>query len=130
MNETSFIVLTMRLTILTLAILISTQAYSAKSSVPTPRSLISLFQKSHPENARIIAIGLTASLGVFGVHRMYMGTDPKVPVFYTLSMGGGGILWLVDLSLLIYHRDISPYIDNPHMFMWTKPIELNPSISQ
>ena len=72
----------------------------------------------HKENARRVAILLNVSLGYFGVHRMYLGTDPKVPIFYTLSMGGGGLLWLVDLGILIAHKDIEPYINNPRMFMW------------
>jgi hypothetical protein len=70
------------------------------------------------ENPRAVAIALDVTLGYFGVHRMYLGTDPKVPIFYTLSMGGGGVLWLVDLGVLIAHKDIDPYINNPRMFMW------------
>ena len=41
------------------------------------------------ENPRAVAALLCATLGVFGVHRMYLGTDVKVPVFYTLTIGGG-----------------------------------------
>jgi hypothetical protein len=70
------------------------------------------------ENPRAVAIALDITLGYFGVHRMYLGTDPKVPIFYTLSMGGGGLLWLVDLGILIAKKDIEPYINNPRMFMW------------
>ncbi len=86
---------------------------------------------SHPENARRVAILLDASLGFFGVHRMYLGTSPKIPVFYTLSMGGGGVLWLVDLGVLIMHKDISPFLNNPKMLMWSEksPASL-PAISQ
>jgi len=72
----------------------------------------------YKENTRRVAILLNVTLGYFGVHRMYLGTDPKVPIFYTLSMGGGGVLWLVDLGILIAHKDIDPYINNPRMFMW------------
>jgi TM2 domain-containing membrane protein YozV len=80
---------------------------------------IRYFQKAiGNENPRAVAIALDITLGYFGVHRMYLGTDPKVPIFYTLSMGGGGLLWLVDLGILIAHKDIEPYINNPRMFMW------------
>jgi len=86
---------------------------------------------SHPEDARRMAILLDATLGFFGVHRMYLGTSPKIPVFYTLSMGGGGILWLVDLGVLIAHKDISPYLNNPKMLMWSeKPSNSLPPVSQ
>jgi TM2 domain-containing membrane protein YozV len=73
-----------------------------------------------PDNVRRTAILLTASLGFFGVHRMYLGTSPKIPVFYTFSMGGGGVLWLVDLGVLIAHKDVSPYLNNPRMLMWSE----------
>ncbi len=76
--------------------------------------------RHHPDNVRRTAILLAASLGFFGVHRMYLGTSPKIPVFYTLSMGGGGVLWLVDLGVLIAHKDVSTYLNNPKMLMWSE----------
>jgi TM2 domain-containing membrane protein YozV len=70
------------------------------------------------ENARLVAIALDVALGLFGMHRMYLGTDIQVPIFYTLTVGGGCILWLVDLGLLIFSKDIEKYKNNPHVFMW------------
>jgi TM2 domain len=75
---------------------------------------------SEPENPRLVAIILDATLGVLGMHRIYLGTDLKVPILYTFTLGGGGILWLVDLGLLIFTDDITPYMNNPSVFMWTK----------
>ena len=70
------------------------------------------------DNQRAVAIGLDVSLGLFGVHRMYLGTDLKVPVIYTATIGGGGVLWLVDLGLLIAVKDLTPFKDNPNVFIW------------
>jgi TM2 domain-containing membrane protein YozV len=70
------------------------------------------------ENPRLVAIALDVSLGLFGVHRMYLGTDVKVPIAYTLTFGGGGVIWLVDLALLIASPSIETYKNNPHFFMW------------
>ena len=70
------------------------------------------------DNQRAVAIGLDVSLGLFGVHRMYLGTDLKVPVIYTSTIGGGGLLWLVDLGLLIAVKDITPFKNNSNVFMW------------
>jgi TM2 domain-containing membrane protein YozV len=70
------------------------------------------------DNQRAIAIGLNVSLGLFGVHRMYLGTDLKVPILYTATIGGGGVLWLVDLGMLIAVKDLEPFKDNPNVFMW------------
>jgi TM2 domain-containing membrane protein YozV len=70
------------------------------------------------DNVRLVAIALDVTLGLFGTHRMYLGTDLKVPVFYSLTVGGACVLWVVDLGLLIFSRDITPYMDNPNIFMW------------
>jgi TM2 domain-containing membrane protein YozV len=74
--------------------------------------------KEGRENPRLVAIVLDITVGLFGAHRMYLGTDVKVPVFYTLTAGGGGILWLIDLGLLVASKDITPFLNNPHIFMW------------
>jgi hypothetical protein len=70
-------------------------------------------------NHRGVAIALALSLGVFGMHRIYLGTEPLVPVFYSLTIGGGMLLWITDLALLIFTRDISRYYNCPGVFMWS-----------
>jgi hypothetical protein len=72
------------------------------------------------ENPRLVAALLDVSLGLFGAHRLYLGTDVKVPVFYTLTIGGGGVLWIIDLGLILFTKDLTPYMDNPHVFMWVQ----------
>jgi TM2 domain-containing membrane protein YozV len=84
------------------------------------RKAFAFLNKADSENPRLVAIALDISLGILGVHRLYLGTDLKIPVMYTLTLGGGGVLWLVDLGLLIATKDISKYYDNPRLFMWTK----------
>lgn len=78
-------------------------------------------QLTQSENPRLVAIALDLTLGLFGMHRLYLGTDVKVPVAYTLTFGGGGVLWLVDLALLIGSPSIESYKNNPHVFMWIPP---------
>jgi hypothetical protein len=73
------------------------------------------------ENPRLVAIALDVTLGLFGMHRLYLGTDVKVPIGYTLTFGGGGVLWVADLIMLIATPDITPYMNNPHFFMWIPP---------
>jgi TM2 domain-containing membrane protein YozV len=72
------------------------------------------------DNPRLVAIALNISLGMFGMHRLYLGTDVKVPIFYTLTLGGGMVLWVVDLVLLITADDLEKFIENPHVFMWNE----------
>ncbi|MFM1932921.1 MAG: hypothetical protein RL226_2224 [Bacteroidota bacterium] len=75
---------------------------------------------SQAENPRLVAIGLTVALGPFGAHRLYLGTGELVPVFYSATLGGGlGILPVVDLGHLIFAKDLSPFVNNKHVFMWT-----------
>lgn len=71
------------------------------------------------ENPRAVAIILDITLGLLGMHRLYLGTDLKVPILYTLTFGGGGVLWLADLGLLIFTKDISHFMNNPNVFMWS-----------
>ena len=73
------------------------------------------------ENVRLIAIALNVSLGIYGMHRLYLGTDLKVPIFYTLTAGGACVLWLADLGMLIFAKDIEPFKNNPNVFMWNPP---------
>ena len=67
-----------------------------------------------------IAASLDLSLGIFGVHRLYLGTEAHVPVMYTLTLGGGGILILADLGLILLSKDIETYSNSSHIFMWRK----------
>jgi hypothetical protein len=59
--------------------------------------------------------------GVVGLHRIYLGTSPVVPVFYALTLGGGmGLLAVTDLVLIIFVKDINRFADNPGILMWMK----------
>lgn len=81
-----------------------------------PRKIMSAAMRA--ENPRIVAIALNITLGMFGMHRLYLGTDVKVPIIYTVTLGGGLVLWVADLVLLISAKDITPFMDNPNFFMW------------
>jgi TM2 domain-containing membrane protein YozV len=71
------------------------------------------------ENTKLIAALLALTLGPFGVHRMYLGTELRVPVFYTLTLGGGlGILPLIDFFYIILSKDEGVLNENGNIFMW------------
>jgi TM2 domain-containing membrane protein YozV len=71
------------------------------------------------ENTRLVAAILTLTLGPFGAHRLYLGTDAIVPVFYTVTLGGGlGILPVIDLFHILLSKDLSKYYNNSKVFMW------------
>lgn len=72
------------------------------------------------ENPRLVSILLTIALGPFGAHRLYLGTHIRVPIVYTLTLGGGlGILPAIDLIMLIIQKDLSLFRDNAKIFMWS-----------
>ncbi len=75
--------------------------------------------RSSREPRRWVALSLTVLLGPFGAHRLYLGTETKVPIVYALTLGGGlGVLPLIDLVHFIITPDLSRYQSNGHVFMW------------
>ncbi len=57
--------------------------------------------------------------GVVGLHRIYLGTGPVVPVFYALTLGGGmGVLFVSDLIAILVTKDINRFADNKNILMW------------
>lgn len=95
-------------------------AYEAETPKQRRTLLGMVLEKAgRSENPRVIAALLTLALGPFGVHRMYLGTDTKVPVFYTLTLGGGlGILPVIDLLHILLTKDLSQFYNHPGVFMW------------
>ena len=70
-------------------------------------------------NHRINAILLAIALGPFGVHRLYLGTHPRVPVIYTLTLGGGlGVLPIIDIIAIATTKDLDRFIQNDKVIMW------------
>ena len=80
------------------------------------------------KSKRITAAILTLPLGMLGVHRMYLGTKPIVPIVYILTFGGGfGILPFIDFVVLLISDETKPFINNSRVFMWNKPKNNSPS---
>lgn len=73
------------------------------------------------ENPKAVAAALTVLMGPFAAHRIYLGTSPKVPVFYTLTLGGGlGVLPIIDLMLILSAKDLSVYYNKDTIFLWSE----------
>lgn len=70
---------------------------------------------------KFIAITLAVTLGVFGVHRLYLGTATKVPIIYTLTLGGGfGFLVVSDIIAIIATKNLDKFSPNSQAFMWAE----------
>jgi TM2 domain-containing membrane protein YozV len=76
---------------------------------------------SEKEPERWVAAGLALLVGPFGAHRLYFGTKAKVPIIYGVTLGGFGILVLIDIGHILATKDLSPYRHNDKVFMWAKP---------
>ena len=85
------------------------------SSVSSPMAI----QASGGKNA-LIAIVLDFFIGVFAIHRVYLGGTPILIVGYIVTIGGiFGLVPLVDFFVLIFNAgDISKYENNNKFFMW------------
>lgn len=74
-----------------------------------------------PKLKKLKAVLLAIFLGHFGVHRIYLGTKPNVPVVYSLTLGGGlGLLPLLDIIAILNSKDLSEFSNNDKVFMWSK----------
>jgi TM2 domain-containing membrane protein YozV len=76
---------------------------------------------SEKEPERWVAAGLALLVGPFGAHRLYFGTKAKVPIIYGVTLGGFGILVLIDIGHILATKDLSAYRHNDKVFMWAKP---------
>ncbi len=76
----------------------------------------------HHKKHRLVAALLAFPLGVFGLHRMYLGTSGNVPLIYIVTVGGVfGVLPFIDFVLILLSKDINKtYTGNQHLFMWQK----------
>lgn len=81
-------------------------------------------QVFEPRFKKLKAILLAVFLGHFGVHRIYLGTSPNVPVVYSLTLGGGfGLLPLLDIAAILTTKNLEKFYHNDKVFMWSKAKE-------
>lgn len=88
-----------------------------------PNPLFKLFRKKERNNRRIIATALAFPFpfGIVGLHRIYLGTKPYVPIAYVASLGGLlGVFPLIDFFVLIFDKDFEQYENNSKVMMWVK----------
>lgn len=77
---------------------------------------------------KITAVTLAVTLGVFGVHRLYLGTSPRIPITYTLTLGGGFfVLPAIDIVYIIAAKSPEQLKNNSSIFMWNK--KNNPKVA-
>lgn len=70
------------------------------------------------KHVRAKAIVFTLLTGPLGGHRVYLGTRPGAPIIYAVTLGGFGILPVIDLFHLIFSKDLSKFEKNQKIIMW------------
>jgi len=61
--------------------------------------------------------------GFTGLHRIYLGSDPWIPVVYLITGGGGfGLIPLIDFIFIVTadEEKFRKYESNPKFFMWVE----------
>lgn len=88
-----------------------------------PNPIFQLFKKKQRLNKRITAavLAFPFPFGIVGLHRIYLGTKPHVPVVYIASLGGiFGLLPFIDFCAITFGKNFDQYRDNGNVFMWVK----------
>ena len=81
--------------------------------------LMKRLKKNEKLTAAILAFPLP--FGFTGLHRIYLGTKPYVPLVYISTLGGCfGILPLVDFIIILKTKDIETLRNEPKVFMFAK----------
>jgi TM2 domain-containing membrane protein YozV len=76
-------------------------------------------KKAEKTTAAILAFPVP--FGIIGLHRIYLGTKPYVPVVYIITVGGClGVLPLVDFIAILRSDDLSKFQNIEKIFMWVK----------
>lgn len=84
-------------------------------------SILDSITKKEFRKMKITAVALAVTLGVFGVHRLYLGTTARIPITYTLTLGGGFfVLPAIDIVYIIAAKSPEQLKNNSSIFMWNK----------
>jgi TM2 domain-containing membrane protein YozV len=88
-----------------------------------PNPLLHVFRIKQRKNKKITAavLAFPFPFGIVGLHRIYLGCSPYVPVVYIATVGGAfGILPFIDFCAIVLEKDIDRFANNQNVFMWVK----------
>lgn len=100
---------------------IETTTFQQTDKAPNP--LFKLFRKKHKDHRKLIAavLAFPFPFGIVGLHRIFLGTKPYVPVVYIATLGGiFGILPLIDFFAILFDKNFEHYENNGKVLMWVK----------
>lgn len=53
-----------------------------------------------------LALAFLVIGGPIGLHRVYLGTSPQIPLIYGMTIGGGGLLLIWDAYKIIFSKNL------------------------
>lgn len=86
-----------------------------------PHPLLVFLKKTQRNNRKLTAavLAFPFPFGIVGLHRIYLGSPPHVPVVYIASLGGAfGLLPLIDFFVILLDKNMDNYVNNKNVFMW------------
>lgn len=94
-------------------------------AVPAPANAERTSPKESFKKKKLITsiLAFPIPFGFAGMHRIYLGTEPWVPVVYLCTGGGGaGLLPFIDFLLIVTatEEQFKQYENNPNVFMFVK----------
>jgi TM2 domain-containing membrane protein YozV len=94
-----------------------------RTSFHSPNRLLLKLRRKERNTKRTTAAILAFPLpfGIVGLHRIYFGTKPYVPIVYIATFGGCfAVLPLIDFCVIVFDKNIEQFTNNTHVFMWAK----------
>jgi TM2 domain-containing membrane protein YozV len=88
-----------------------------------PSPILKFLHKKQRNNRKITAaiLAFPFPFGIVGLHRIYLGTKPYVPVAYIGTLGGiFGIIPLIDFCAILFNKEITQFENNGKVLMWVK----------
>ncbi|MBX3163757.1 MAG: TM2 domain-containing protein [Bacteroidetes bacterium] len=90
-----------------------------------PKFLLRLIEKQQAKDSTkskhltAAALAFPFPFGIVGLHRIYLGCAPYVPIVYIATLGGMfGVLPFIDFCVLLVKKKIDKYMNNKKVFMW------------
>lgn len=88
-----------------------------------PGPIVKLLHKKEKLSRKATAaiLAFPFPFGIVGLHRIYLGCAPYIPIVYIGSLGGiFGIMPLIDFIVIVSAEDIDTYTNSNKVFMWVK----------
>jgi TM2 domain-containing membrane protein YozV len=88
-----------------------------------PHPIFSFLREKKKSSRKLTAafLAFPFPFGIVGLHRIFLGTAPYVPVVYIATAGGVfGLLPLIDFIMIVAEKDMARFMGNRQVFMWVE----------